>query len=78
MRDDYQRRAILALLPEHIRASVPDSVIGRLHVVALVQTCEGYADGRDALIGALRLALGAGSPGFQRSAGIIRANWSGS
>jgi nucleoside phosphorylase len=77
MRDDYQRRAILALLPEHIRTAIPDSVVGRLHVVALVDTCQRYPDGRDALISALDRALGAESPEFLRLAAVIRENWSG-
>jgi nucleoside phosphorylase len=77
MRDDYQRRTILDELPRHIRGAVPDSVAGRLHVIGLVRTCEGFPGGADSLVGALRLALGADSPEFQRVEAVIRANWSG-
>ena len=77
MRDDYQRRAILAELPAHIRAVVPDSVTGRLHVVALVRTCEEFPDGEDSLVDALRLTIGSSSAEFQRVEAIIRSNWSG-
>jgi nucleoside phosphorylase len=75
MRDDYQRRAIMALLPEHIRTTVPDNVNGRLHVVALVQTCFTAADGRESLLGALRLSLPAQSLDLRRAAEIIETHW---
>jgi nucleoside phosphorylase len=74
MRDDYQRRAILAELPDHIRQALPDAVTGRLHVIALVRTCATFPDGPDALLDTLRLALGATSPEFQRVEPVIRAN----
>jgi nucleoside phosphorylase len=75
-RDDYQRRAVLAQLPERIRTAVPDNVVARLHVVALVRTCEDFPDGRDALLDVLRLTLGADSAPFVRVQGVILDNWS--
>lgn len=76
VQDDYQRRAVLAQLPERIRTVVPDNVVARLHVVALVRTCEDSPDGRDALLDVLRLTLGADSPQFLRVEGVILDNWS--
>jgi nucleoside phosphorylase len=78
MNDDYQRRAILAQLPGHIRAAVPDSVTARIHVVGLVRTCERFPDGRRALLDALRVTIGPASADFQRVESVIRSNWSGS
>jgi nucleoside phosphorylase len=77
IRDDYQRRAILAQLPVGIRAAVPDSVTARIHVVGLVRTCENAPGGREALLEALRLTLGATSPEFLRIESVIRRNWFG-
>ena len=76
MQDDYQRRAVMAQLPGRIRTMVPDNVVARLHVIALVQTCEGFPDGRDVLLDVLRLTLGADSADFQRLEGVILDNWS--
>jgi hypothetical protein len=78
MSDDYQRRAILAQLPGHIRTAVPDSVTARIHVVGLVRTCERIPGGRDALLDALRLAIGSTSPDFLHVESVIRSNWSDS
>jgi nucleoside phosphorylase len=77
MRDDFQRRAILDELPDHIRTAVPASATGRLHVIGLVRTCEDFPGGADALLTALRLALGAASPEYLRVERVIRDNWSG-
>ncbi|MEN3613727.1 hypothetical protein AAH979_29780 [Plantactinospora sp. ZYX-F-223] len=77
MRDDYQRRAVINMLPEHIRTAVPDSVVGRLHVVGLVRTCEHYPGGREALLDALRLTFGADDPDYRRINGIVERHWSG-
>ncbi|MFY1669822.1 effector-associated domain 2-containing protein [Plantactinospora sp. WMMB334] len=77
IRDDYQRRAIIALLPAHIRNAVPDSVRGRLHVIGIVQTCEYFPDGRSALLDALRLTLGPDDPEFQRVGSVVLRHWSG-
>lgn len=77
-RDDYQRRAVLAQLPEGIRTAVPDNVVARLHVIGLVRTCEDFPDGRDALLDVLRLAIGADAPEFRRIEVVIQSNWSDS
>jgi nucleoside phosphorylase len=74
--DDHQRRAILAILPGHIRNSVPDSVTARIHVVGLVRTCERIPGGRNALLNALRLALGPDSPDYHRIADAFHSYWS--
>lgn len=76
MADDYQRRAILAQLPGEIRVAVPDSVTARLHVVGLVTTCERIPGGCEALLEALRLALGPTASDYVRIEAVIRQNWS--
>lgn len=76
VRDDYQRRALLAQLPEHIRTAMPDNVVARLHVIGLVRTCEDFPDGRNALLDVLRLTLGADSVDFERVEAVILGNWS--
>jgi hypothetical protein len=75
MQDDYQRRAIIAALPEKIRTAVPDNTVGRLHVIGIVRTCQDYPDGQEALLDALGLALGAESPEWRRTEAAIRAHW---
>jgi nucleoside phosphorylase len=75
-RDDNQRREVLDQLPEHIRTSISDHPAGRLHVLGIVRACEDFEDeGREALIDALRLAMGAASPEFRRVSEVVRANW---
>ncbi len=76
MRDDYQRRAVLATLPPRLRSAIPDGTVGRLHLVAVVQTCEQLPGGREALLDTLRLVLGEDSPDFQRFLGVARRSWS--
>lgn len=73
--DDYQRRAVLAQLPGEIRAAVPDSVTARIHIVGLIRTCERIPGGRDALLEALRLALGSTTADYTRVETVIRQNW---
>jgi nucleoside phosphorylase len=74
-RDDYQRRAIFALLPPHIRTAIPDSVVGRLHVVGMVETCQHFPDGMDALLDALRLTVGESSPAYQNAEQALLRHW---
>lgn len=74
--DDHQRRAILSYLPGDIRYAVPDSVIARIHVVGLVRTCERTPGGRNALLDALRLALGGSSPDYRRIEELFDVHWS--
>ncbi|MBU2667888.1 hypothetical protein KOI35_30690 [Actinoplanes bogorensis] len=75
-RDDHQRREVIDQLPDYIRSAVPDNPAARLHVLALVRTCEDFEDdGRDALVGAIRIALGSSSPEFRRVSDIVTANW---
>jgi nucleoside phosphorylase len=76
MTDDQQRRAVMAQLPRHIRAAVPDNAKPRLHVLGLVNTCQSIEGGEEALINALRLAIGADSPAFLKIEQIVRSNWS--
>jgi nucleoside phosphorylase len=75
MRDDYQRRAIMSLLPDHIRTMVADNVNGRLHVLAMVQTCVDAKDGRERLLDALRLALPPESADLRRAEAAIDEYW---
>jgi hypothetical protein len=76
MTDDLQRRAVLARLPTSIRTSIPEGGgTARLHVVALVDTCQAFPNGKEALLEALELALGAQSPRFNRVSAVIEANW---
>jgi len=75
LRDDYQRRAIFALLPPQIRSAIPDSVVGRLHVVGMVETCHRYPGGMAALLDALRLTLGEASPGYRNVENAVSRCW---
>ena len=75
MRDDLQRRAVLAALPGSIRAQIPDNQVGRLHVLALVQTCQRFPDGDTALLAALELVLGEESEELSRVAQAVEQYW---
>jgi nucleoside phosphorylase len=75
IRDDYQRRTVLGLLPERIRTQVPDNPVARLHVVGLVQTCQRYPDGAEKLLDALRVALGEDSHEVDRVAAVFAEHW---
>lgn len=75
MRDDYQRRVVLDLLPVRIRSGIADSTIPRVHLVAIVRGCEQHPAGRQALVEALRLVLGEDSPDFRHFDGVVRAHW---
>jgi len=76
MRDDYQRRTVLNTLPRAIRTAIPDGTVGRLHLISVVQTCEHFPAGREALLDALRLAVGPESPGFRQFHDVARECWS--
>jgi nucleoside phosphorylase len=75
VQDDVDRRTVLGLLPQRIRTQVPDNPVGRLHVLGLVQTCQRFPDGAQALLGALHLALGEDSPEVERIAAVIDEHW---
>jgi len=75
MRDDYQRRAIIAALPSRIRTTIPDNVIARLHVLSIVETCGRFPDGREALCAALQLALGDDTPDVRHAEEILERFW---
>jgi hypothetical protein len=75
MRDDYQRRAVMSLLPDHIRTMIADNVNGRLHVLAMVATCVDADDGQESLLRALRLSLPAESGELRRAAAAIEEYW---
>lgn len=75
MQDDYQRRAIMSLLPDHIRTMIADNVNGRLHILAMVQTCIDAEDGRESLLDALQLSLPVQSPHLQRATSVLHAHW---
>jgi nucleoside phosphorylase len=75
LRDDYQRRAVMASLPARIRTQVPDNVVARLHLIGLVQTCERFPDGRVALVDMLRVSLGEGSPELAAVERVIERHW---
>jgi nucleoside phosphorylase len=75
MRDDYQRRAIMSLLPDHIRTMIADNPNGRLHVLAMIQTCIDARGGRESLVGALRLSLPEESPRLLRTVATIDQFW---
>lgn len=71
IQDDHQRRALLATLPSQIRTQIADHLVARLHVISVVQTCERFPNGVEALLGALRLALGEQSAEVERVAVAI-------
>ena len=70
-----QRRAVMALLPEPIRTAIPDSPVGRLHVVSLVEVCVGDPNGRRALYDTLELALGTDSADLRRVRDVFDRHW---
>ncbi|WP_203902436.1 effector-associated domain 2-containing protein [Virgisporangium aliadipatigenens] len=76
MEDDHQRRAVVAELPRPIRTSVPAHQVARLHVIAIVRTCERFDNGREALIDALRVTVG-DIPELDLVISVIRSHWSG-
>jgi nucleoside phosphorylase len=76
MRDEQQRLLLVNALPPHIGAQVPYHSAARIHAISIVQTCERYADGEQALIKALRLILG-DTPEWRRLVATIRDGWTG-
>jgi len=74
--DDYQRRAVLELLPVEIRAQMPDNTRGRLHLIGLVQTVDRHPGGREALLAALAAALGEQSADYQALVAVFAEYWS--
>jgi nucleoside phosphorylase len=77
MRDDLQRRAVLGGLPDAIRTQIPDHQVPRLHVLALVQTCQRFTTGDQALLDALELVLGRDSAEWERVAAAVARHWTG-
>jgi nucleoside phosphorylase len=73
--DDYQRRAVLELLPIDIRAQVPDNTRGRLHLVGLVQTLDRHPGGREALLEALATVLGERSAEHRELLAVFTEHW---
>ena len=75
MKDDYRRRMVLAALPDRVRTQVADNPVPRLHVLAIVQTCERFTDGRDLLLAALRLAAGDACDDLADVVEVLRSRW---
>ena len=75
MVDDYQRRAVLELLPLDVRTQIPDNTRARIHLVSLVQTLERHPGGREALLAALAAALGGQSADFRAFAAVFDEYW---
>lgn len=75
VRDEHDRRRLLEELPAHIRSGVAYSPTTRIHVISIVRTCQSFPDGRDALLDALSLLLGAETSAFSTLAEVIRDNW---
>lgn len=65
----------MASLPLEIRTQVPDSVIARLHLLGLVQTCEQFPGGQAALLHMLAVGLGEESPELAAVTPIISHHW---
>ena len=76
MASEHYRQALVSALPQHIRSQVPQSPVPRLHVIAIVQTCERFTDGATALVRALRLTLGR-TPESEDVIAIIERHWGG-
>jgi hypothetical protein len=55
--DSTTRRQLILVLPESIRAAVPDARTAREHVLVLLRTCAVHIGGRAALADALELYL---------------------
>jgi nucleoside phosphorylase len=75
IQDDYQRRVVMATLPEPIRTAVPDSTVGRLHAVSLVDVCMNHPGGRDILRRTLELTLGPDSYDLRRVLEVFEEHW---
>lgn len=75
IQDGQQRRVVLDLLPRSISTQVPDHPTARMHVVALVRTCQRFPDGAGELLGAVRTASGEGYPGLDELATAIENHW---
>lgn len=73
LRNDNQRRAIIAGLPPSI--VVQDSAHGRLHIIEMVRACADRVGGRDALLDVLELSLGSDSDDFRRVRDTFDVHW---
>jgi nucleoside phosphorylase len=73
--DPQQRRVVLDLLPQSMGSQVPEHSTARVHVVALVRTCQRFPNGAQALLEAVRLASGDGSPELDRLAAVMSEHW---
>lgn len=74
MRNDRERRAVLDLLPQRISTQIHEHPTARLHIVSVVQTCQRFSDGAQALLGALHLTVG-DSPEYARVEAAVAEHW---
>ena len=54
---------------------MPDHPVTRLHVVAIVRTCQRFPDGARALLDAVEIVMGRGDTGFSRLEAAIQDYW---
>ncbi|MFD8494597.1 hypothetical protein [Amycolatopsis sp. NPDC059657] len=69
--DETGRRELLDVLRPDIRATVPYHSRARLHVIAMVRTCEGHDDGLTELVTAVR-GLEGDTPAVRRLVDVAR------
>ena len=54
---------------------MPTHPVPRIHVITLTRTCERFANGADALVGALETMMGSGAPGLEHVKDTILRTW---
>lgn len=74
LRDDQERLALLAFLPDELRGAVRYSPNGHTHLLHLILTCTKHADGRTELLQALRIGV-ASSAASDRMFMTIHEEW---
>ncbi|MCY1144347.1 hypothetical protein OWR29_40670 [Actinoplanes sp. Pm04-4] len=72
---EHDRQRLIHELPSHLRAGIPYSPTPRIHFLSIIRACQDYPEGRDALLDALGMMLGPGSPAFDRVSQVIEENW---
>ncbi|WP_212999777.1 effector-associated domain 2-containing protein [Winogradskya consettensis] len=77
VRDEHERRLLVDELPTYIRSVIAYSPTARTHVISIVRACEGFEEGRAALLAAVGLLLGAETAEFAHLEETVRQNWNG-
>ena len=73
--EEHQRQTLIRQLPPRIRSQIPGHQVPRLQVITLIQTCERFPDGADALMHALETTMGSDAPELDRVRSVIGQHW---